>query len=67
MSDFDSIDGDVEEVSRDPMGYNGARNGQGERDGHGEAYHSNGDKYVGEYKAGKRNGFGKYRFKNGAR
>lgn len=68
MSDFDSIDGDAIEVGKNRLGsYNGKRNEEGQRHGQGEAIHPNGDKYVGEYKAGKRHGYGKYRFKNKAR
>ena len=67
MSDFDSIDEDVIEMGKGVGTYTGGRNEEGERHGQGEAMHKNGDKYVGEYKIGRRDGPGKYIFKNGAR
>ncbi|XP_071667635.1 radial spoke head 1 homolog isoform X3 [Patagioenas fasciata] len=47
--------------------YDGERNAEGERHGHGKARLPNGDTYNGEYEHGFRNGQGTYRFKNGAR
>ncbi|XP_074714515.1 radial spoke head 1 homolog isoform X2 [Strix uralensis] len=46
--------------------YDGERNSEGERHGHGKARLPNGDTYDGEYKHGFRSGRGTYRFKNGA-
>lgn len=68
MSDYDSYEGDLIELGKEHTGtYDGDRNEAGERHGHGEAMHRNGDIYVGHYELGKRNGFGKYKFKNNAR
>ena len=68
MSDYDSLDEDLVELGKERTGhYEGGRNAGGERHGHGEATHKNGDKYVGEYDTGMRHGFGKYKFKNKAR
>ncbi|NXY90512.1 RSPH1 protein, partial [Alcedo cyanopectus] len=47
--------------------YEGDRNAEGERHGHGKARLPNGDTYEGEYEHGLRSGQGTYRFKNGAR
>ncbi|KAG2457373.1 radial spoke head 1 homolog [Polypterus senegalus] len=46
--------------------YEGERNDDGERHGHGKAILPNRDTYEGQYENGKRNGQGKYRFTNGA-
>ena len=68
MSDYDSLDGDLVELGKERVGtYSGGRAARGERHGHGEATHKNGDKYVGEYNNGMRHGTGKYKFKNNAR
>ena len=45
--------------------YEGDRNEQEERHGHGKCHFPNGDVYEGEYLHGRRNGFGIYRFKMG--
>ena len=45
--------------------YEGDRNEQGERHGHGKCHFPNGDVYEGEYIHGRRNGYGVYRFKSG--
>ncbi|XP_015738736.1 radial spoke head 1 homolog isoform X1 [Coturnix japonica] len=45
--------------------YDGDRNNEGERHGHGKAVLPNGDKYEGEYEHNLRNGQGTYRFKSG--
>ena len=44
--------------------YNGERNAQGERHGHGTAILQNGDLYSGEYKNGVRDGYGEYIYAN---
>ena len=44
--------------------YEGERNEEGERHGTGTSHFPNGDVYQGEYNCGKRNGTGKYKFKN---
>lgn len=68
MSDYDSFDEDLVELGKERSGsYEGGRNANGERHGHGQATHKNGDKYFGEYDTGKRHGNGKYIFKNKAR
>ncbi|KAF7997844.1 hypothetical protein HCN44_009242 [Aphidius gifuensis] len=46
--------------------YEGERNSQGERNGFGKAFLSNGDIYVGLYSNGLRHGKGLYKFKNGS-
>ncbi|XP_057312206.1 radial spoke head 1 homolog [Hydractinia symbiolongicarpus] len=43
--------------------YDGDRNADGARHGHGKACFPNGDIYEGEYEDGKRNGCGSYKFK----
>ncbi|XP_028404775.1 radial spoke head 1 homolog [Dendronephthya gigantea] len=68
MSDYDSIEGDLEELGKERKGwYEGGRDSEGQRQGYGEASHKNGDKYCGGYETGKRHGFGKYKFRNKAR
>ena len=68
MSDYDSLEGDLVELGKNRMGtYDGGRDAQGERHGQGQATHKNGDKYVGRYNTGRRNGFGKYQFRSKAR
>ncbi|KFP91070.1 Radial spoke head 1, partial [Apaloderma vittatum] len=46
--------------------YDGERNAEGERHGHGKAELPNGDTYDGQYEHGFRSGKGTYRFRNGA-
>ncbi len=68
MSDYDSLDGDLVELGKERKEtYEGGRDAAGERHGHGNATHKNGDNYVGEYDTGMRHGFGKYKFNNNAR
>lgn len=58
-----SIDGFGDK--KDEIGsYEGDRNEDGERHGHGLSRFPNGDSYEGEYTNGKRNGNGDYKFKN---
>lgn len=54
-------DGDV---LKQCLKYEGDRNELGERHGIGKATYENDEKYEGEYREGKRNGKGKYNFKN---
>lgn len=66
MSDFGSEEG--EEDQGPYLGeYEGGRNENEERHGHGKATLPNTDTYEGMYDCGKRHGQGVYRFKNGAR
>uniref|UniRef100_A0A8D0F5R5 Radial spoke head component 1 n=1 Tax=Strix occidentalis caurina TaxID=311401 RepID=A0A8D0F5R5_STROC len=64
MSDLSSEG--TEEAEADFGEYDGERNSEGERHGHGKARLPNGDTYDGEYKHGFRSGRGTYRFRNGA-
>ena len=43
--------------------YEGGRNADGDRHGHGTSHFPNADIYIGEYENGQRNGSGAYRFK----
>ncbi|XP_037232521.1 radial spoke head 1 homolog isoform X2 [Falco rusticolus] len=56
----------TEEAEADLGEYDGERNSEGERHGHGKARLPNGDTYDGEYEHGLRSGQGTYRFRNGA-
>ena len=57
VGDYDMMEGDIGV-------YEGDRNEEGERHGHGRATFPNGDVYEGEYSFGKRHGKGSYRYKN---
>lgn len=67
MSDDSLLDDDIDGIPLYLGTYEGDRNEKGERHGVGRATLSSGDEYDGEYKNGKRNGFGKYSFSSKAR
>lgn len=67
MSEESLLGDDSAHGSIDLGKYDGETNERGERHGFGRAVLPDGSQYEGNYENGKRNGFGVYRFKSGAK